>query len=79
MDKGLIILGKTIKNERKRKGLTQTQLAQLSGSSINFISQVEAGKERAQISKLLDVLDVLGFEFKLQWGKGRISIAKEIV
>ena len=35
------ILGLAIEAERKRRRLTQTQLADLSNTSINFVSQVE--------------------------------------
>jgi HTH-type transcriptional regulator/antitoxin HipB len=57
-----IILGSAIETERKKRGLSQTQLAQLSQTSINFISQVEAGKASAHIGKVLEVLKVLGLQ-----------------
>lgn len=40
-----LILGQAIERERKHRRLTQTQLAELSNTSINFVSQVERGKK----------------------------------
>ncbi len=62
IEKNLKKLGLTIKTERKSRGLTQTELGLLSGTSINFISQIEAGKATAHIGKVLGVLQVLGFQ-----------------
>lgn len=61
-------LGTIIRQERKKRGLTQTALGDLSGTSINFISQVEAGKETAQIGKVLTVLQILGLQIELVYG-----------
>lgn len=52
-------LGTLIRKERKKKCLTQTQLAKLSNTSINFIAQIEKGKVLAHIGKILSVLSVL--------------------
>jgi len=67
-------VGGFIQDERKRNGLSQTELADLSGTSLNFVSQLERGKESAHISKVLDVLDALGLQFSLELGKKRIEI-----
>ncbi len=67
-------LGQLIKMERKARQLTQTELGSLSGTSINFISQIEAGKATAHIGKVLGVLQVLGFEFHYVRGSKGIVI-----
>jgi HTH-type transcriptional regulator/antitoxin HipB len=67
-------LGQFIRSERKRNSLTQTELANLSGTSLNFVSQLEIGKETAHISKVLDVLDAIGLQFSVELGKKRIDI-----
>lgn len=67
-----LILGLAIEAERKKRHLTQTQLAQLSNSSINFISQVESGKATAQIGKVLDVLKVLGLQLNIEKGSAGV-------
>ena len=68
------LLGKIIRHERKKRDLTQTELGDLSGTSINFISQVEAGKETAHIGKVLKVLQILGIQLEVVYGsKGLIN------
>lgn len=53
-------LGKLIVHERKAQGLTQTQLAGLSGVGITFLSNLENGKQTAELGKTLNVLAALG-------------------
>lgn len=73
----LIELGQLIKTERKRRKLTQTELGKLSGTSINFVSQIESGKSTAQIGKVFRVLQILGFELHCQRGqKGLVTNGK---
>lgn len=67
-------LGQELKKERKRQGLTQTELGQLTGTSINFISQIEVGKASAQIGKVLRVMQVLGFELHTVRGSGGLVL-----
>ena len=62
------ILGEAIAAERKRRKLTQSQLADLSDTSINFISQIERGKKTAQIGKVIDVLQILGIQLVIEKG-----------
>lgn len=62
------ILGEAIEAERKRRKLTQSQLANLSNTSINFISQIERGKKTAQIGKVIDVLQILGVQLVIEKG-----------
>lgn len=54
-------LATAIRNERKRQGLTQPQLALAAGISERALRQVEAGKSTARldiIARLLDALDL---------------------
>jgi y4mF family transcriptional regulator len=53
-------LGKAIKDTRKSKGMTQKNLADLTGTSVKFISDVERGKNTAQTDKVFDLLRALG-------------------
>ncbi|MDP3560928.1 MAG: helix-turn-helix domain-containing protein [Legionellaceae bacterium] len=62
------ILGDAIEAERKRRKLTQGQLADISDTSINFISQIERGKKTAQIGKVIDVLQILGMQLVIEKG-----------
>lgn len=55
-------LGKLISQERKHQGLTQVQLAGLSGVGTTFLSNLENGKPTAELGKTLDVLMTLGLD-----------------
>ncbi|MBM6906097.1 helix-turn-helix transcriptional regulator [Collinsella tanakaei] len=55
-------LGRVIRDERKRQHMTQTELAGLSGVGITYLSQLENGKETAEIGKALNVLTMLGMD-----------------
>lgn len=72
------ILAQAIRKERKLNKLTQTELAQLSKTGINFISQLERGKETLRLSSLLSVMKVLGLEFHIQRGSAGISISGKL-
>lgn len=65
-------LGQAIEAERKRHKLTQTQLATLSNTSINFVSQIERGKRTAQIGKVVDILQILGLELSIGYGSAGV-------
>jgi len=58
-------IAQRVKAERKSQGISQTDLANLSGVSLNFISQLESGKSTVRLSKVFQVLHVLGLEFRL--------------
>ena len=60
--KDMAELGALIKAERKEQGLTQNDLALASNVGIRFIVDIEAGKETAQIGKVLKVCAMLGLK-----------------
>jgi HTH-type transcriptional regulator / antitoxin HipB len=53
-------LGKAIRDTRKSQHMTQKVLADLTGTSVKFISDVERGKNTARIDKVFDLLRALG-------------------
>ncbi len=55
-------LGNIIRQTRKSQGLTQSELAGLSGVGITFLSNIENGKETAEIGKVLIVANTLGLD-----------------
>ena len=55
-------LGAIIRDERKRQGFTQTELAGLCGVGVTFLSQLENGKETAEIGKAVSVATMLGID-----------------
>jgi len=53
-------VGKIILAARRHRGLTQTELARAIGATQAWISEVEQGKDTAQIGKILRTLSYLG-------------------
>lgn len=72
-------LGMAIRDFRKKLGLTQTQLADLAGVSLNYVSQLENGKPKTQLDKLFAVIDVLGLELTLAPGSSGFRITESLV
>ncbi len=55
-------IGSLIRAERKRQGFTQTELAGLCGVGLTFLSNLENGKQTAELGKTLNVLTMLGID-----------------
>lgn len=66
--------GNSIRQKRRYLGLSQTELALIAEVSLNFISQIESGKETVQLNKLLKVMTCLGLQFTLENGNRGILI-----
>lgn len=62
-------LGNILKSMRKSQGLTQEQLASISGVGIRFIRELEQGKESCHLGKALHVIAMLGIEVHLNGDK----------
>lgn len=73
-ERALQNLGKAIQFQRKKLGLSQTELSDLANVSLNLVSQVEAGKTTAHIAKILDILHALGLCLTLEFGQERIRV-----
>jgi y4mF family transcriptional regulator len=56
------VLGELLRRKRKAQSLTQGQVAEHCGISVKFISEVERGKETAEIGKVLYLLNTLGID-----------------
>jgi y4mF family transcriptional regulator len=69
-----IEIGKIIAAARRHHKLTQAGLAQAIGSTQAWVSEVEQGKETAQIGKVLRTLSHLGV--RLQTGVVPWSVAR---
>ena len=54
--------GRAIRSERKAQGLTQTQLAELCGVGLTYISNLENGKETSEMGKAVHVAKMLGLD-----------------
>ena len=57
--------GRTIRNKRKKLGYTQAQLSEYTGFSTRFISDLENGKETAELGKALFLLQLLGLDLAI--------------
>jgi HTH-type transcriptional regulator / antitoxin HipB len=55
-------LGQRIRGFRRARGRTQVELAELSGSRARYLSELERGKDTAQIGKALETLRLLGLD-----------------
>ena len=55
-------IGQAVRRKRKEQGVLQEKAAGLSGVGTKFLSQLENGKETAEIGKILQVLRTLGLE-----------------
>jgi len=59
-------LGAALQKERKRQGLTQTQLAEKAGLRQQTVSAVEGGKPRSELQVIFDIMTALGLELALK-------------
>lgn len=72
---GLRALASAVRARRKALGVTQVELARLSGCGPVFVYALETGKKTLRLDKLLAVLEVLGLELVVTEGKGGIRSA----
>lgn len=59
-------LGLQIKIRREKLGYTQAYVSEYTGLSISFISEVENGKETAQINKVMQLMQILGMDLEIK-------------
>lgn len=63
----LFEIGEHIRSERKRRKMTQAELASLLGMSRSTISQIESGTvQEVGVRKLIRILEVLGLELRIR-------------
>ena len=55
----------TLRTQRKKRGLTQVQLAQLAGVPRDIVSQLENGKRNAKLTTVAKVAKVLDLKIAL--------------
>ncbi|MBC8174340.1 MAG: helix-turn-helix transcriptional regulator [Candidatus Marinimicrobia bacterium] len=59
-------LGKIIKDRRKLLRITQPDLAEMAGISVNTLYKIERGQANPTVKVLTKLADVLGMELKLE-------------
>jgi transcriptional regulator with XRE-family HTH domain len=57
-----VLLGRQIAHFRRKAGLTQEELAEKAGYSVDFISLVERGVNAPTVHRLKDIADIVGTE-----------------
>lgn len=55
-------IGKYIKEERKKVGLTQEEFAMRAGLGLRFVRELEQGKETVRLDKVNQALAMFGME-----------------
>lgn len=56
--------GNILKKRRKSLGYTQAYLAEFTGFSTSFISNLENGKETAELGKAIFLMNLLGLDLE---------------
>jgi HTH-type transcriptional regulator/antitoxin HipB len=72
-------VGKIIAAARRHHKLTQAKLARALGATQTWVSEVEQGKETAQIGKVLHALSYLGIRLRIgvaPWGAPKDAISE---
>jgi len=63
----LLDIGSEIRNSRKKRGISQTELSKSLGMSRATISQIETGiVQEIGVRKLMRLLDALGLELRVR-------------
>ena len=57
--------GMALKNRRRALGYTQKQLSDFTGFSASFISELENGKNTAELGKALSLAMILGLDISI--------------
>ena len=57
--------GKAVREKRKQLGYTQGYLAEFTGLSVSFISDLERGKATSELGKAIELVQLLGMDLVL--------------
>ncbi len=55
-----VAIGQRVKNERKKKGISQERLAELSDLSVNTLSHIECGNTKFSLPSIIAIVNALG-------------------
>lgn len=59
-------LGQAIRETRKMRGYTQQEIADFSGCSLMFVSNLERGKPTSELEKAINVAKTVGLDINLK-------------
>lgn len=57
-------IGKNIRTERVRRGLSQEKFAEIAGVHTNYIGKIERGEQNLTIKKLVSIINHLNVPFE---------------
>ena len=57
--------GRMLKERRKKQGYTQEYVSELTGLSVSFLSNLENGKETAELGRAIHYARILGLDIEL--------------
>ena len=57
-------IGKNIRAERTKKGLSQESFAEIAGVHTNYIGKIERGEQNLTLKKLADILNVINLNIE---------------
>ncbi len=60
-----VSFGQTLRKRRKELGYTQAFVAEFSGFSVSFISDLENGKSTAELGKAIYLANLMGLDCSL--------------
>jgi len=64
--KSVLELGRLLHAHRKQQGITQADLAALSGVGVRFISDLENGKPSVELGRAIIVAEAVGLEIHIR-------------
>lgn len=70
-------LGNLVQRQRKQRGLTQTELANLAGMRQELISKIERGHEGTKLSSIYALFAALDLELMVETRSGRPQVGIE--
>lgn len=59
-------LGNAIRLRRKKLKYTQGYISEITGFSVSFLSDLENGKQTAEIGKTIEVINLLGLDILVE-------------
>ena len=63
-DERIVAFGKRVRDVRKKKGISQEKLAELSNIDRSYMGNIERGEKNITLKKVYEICDALDIEIK---------------
>lgn len=63
-DERIVAFGKRVRDVRKKKGISQEKLAELSNIDRSYMGNIERGEKNVTLIKVYEICDALDIEIK---------------